>query len=139
MLISLVLKYWRYGLTVLLTLGLAYSLHSARVSWLKHSHDVELIEATTRANEACNAELENNQNIGAEYETQIHNINTRHADAVSRLLRHEANKCKAHTSGEPYEATAEGLSTQARAGIITSLATCDKQSEQLEGLQEWVK
>ena len=132
------LKNWKHIAVIILTLTVAYAAHGMRVSWIKSSHAVEMEETRLDAQAACMEAQTHNNEVSNEYQTKIKDINTRHADAIGRLLRHEANKCAADTSGRPYAATSEGLSTEARAGIISSLATCDKQAEQLEGLQTWL-
>ena len=137
-LISL-LKYWRYGLTILLTSAIWYSLHSVRIGWINSAHEAEISNVIDRVQKQCEAVQTKNNEVSNDYQSRLKDINSRHADAISRLLRHEANKCKGATASGFNAAATEGLSTEARAGIITSLAACDRQAEQLEGLQEWLR
>ena len=137
-LISL-LKYWRYGLTILLTSAIWYSLHSVRIGWINSAHEAEISNVIDRVQKQCEAVQTKNNEVSNDYQSRLKDINSRHADAISRLLRHEAKKCKGATASGFNAAAREGLSTEARASLITDLATCDRQAEQLEGLQEWIK
>jgi len=132
------LKNWKHIAVIILTLTVAYAAHGMRVSWIKSSHAVEMEETRLDAQAACMEAQTHSNEVSNEYQGKIKDINTRHADAISRLLKHEASMCAARASSGFNAATGKELSTEARAGIISSLAKCGKQAEQLEGLQTWL-
>lgn len=100
---------------------------------------MKLLDAQMKAEQACfEIQTKNNEASNA-YQLRLKGIDSRHADAISRLLRHEANKCARASASGSDAAASEGLSTEARVGIVTSLGTCDRQAEQLEALQEWIR
>lgn len=133
------IKYWRYGVACLITALICYQIGMLRISWLKTAHESEINEVIDRLQKQCETIQKKNNEASNAYQSRIKDINTRHADAISRLLQHEANKCKGTTASGFDAGASKGLSGEARASIITSLAICDRQAEQLESLQGWLR
>lgn len=133
------LKYWRYGVAVAATVAVCYAVFSLRVGWINSAHEAEIAATVQDLKQQCADIQKHNNEVTNDYQQKLKVIDSRHADAIGRLLAHEARMCQSRCSGQPDATPTEGLSSEVRGGLITDLATCDKQAEQLEALQEWVK
>jgi len=127
----------RGALSVAATIAICWMLHSLSMEWAKKTHARE-IEKTA---ESLRAECADNQRkldeVTHDYTARLKSINTRHADSIGRLLRHEANKCNSSASVD--DGTARADRVYRAAGIIDLGRTAEENTAKLIACQAYVK
>jgi len=126
----------RGALSIAATLALCWNLHSLSQKWMKKSHERELqnLEATLRGE--CVDSLKKAEELTNESIKKIKTINTRHADAIGRLLQHEAAKCSC--SGVD-DGAANSDAFHRAAGILDLGRAAEENTEKLIMCQKFVK
>ena len=124
---------------------LAGWVNEMQVDRLNREHATAMDAAIKAERETCAAQKATTKEVSDAYQKKIRDINARHADAVHRLLQHEAGKCVCPADAAPgHDAAAgsdavycpgDGINGVDRLGRA---AAAERQAQQLIACQDYV-
>lgn len=126
----------RGALSIAATLAICWTLHTMAAKWTDWSHQNELEALSLRLRAECEENAKKLEVINNDYLTRIKGINTRHADAIGRLLRHE--QAKTHTP-RMDDGTAGGDAVYRAVGILDLGRAAEENTAKLIGCQAYVR
>lgn len=127
-------------LAVIAALILAYFLHTVSLNAVKRQNEADLKAQRELLVATCQKSQQVTQEASNALQSKLKDINARHADAISKLLKHEAGKCvySADPSGGYDAGTgSDGLYNATR--IIDLGAAAERQTQQLISCQAFVR
>jgi hypothetical protein len=128
----------RVVLAVIVTVTLCYGLHGIRMGFAERAKERALEAQKTLLVEGCQKAQKHTQQVSNGLQNQLKTINSRHADAVSRLLKHEAYLCSERSPGR-YDAASGGNGLSNAFAILDLGAAAERQTQQLIACQEYVR
>lgn len=126
----------RGALSILATLAICWTLHGWRMAWVESSHQNELEVLALKLRAECEASAKKLEGLNNDYVNRLKSINSRHADAISRLLRHE--QAKAHAPGMD-DGAARGDAVHRAVGILDFGRAAEENTAKLIGCQAYVR
>ena len=118
-------------------LAICWTLHGWRVSHLMTSHAKAMTEQEQSLRAECAENARRLEEINNGYVSRIKDINSRHANAVSRLLRHEAGKASGSTRMD--DGAAGSNAVHRTAGILDLAAEAERNTAKLIGCQSYIR
>lgn len=98
----------------------------------------ETAAAVEAERQTCQANQKKTQEVSNALQKRLKATDARHADYVSRLLKHEASKSAGAASRHDATAGSNGL-PDAGVQLLGLAATCERQTGQLIACQEFVR
>lgn len=126
----------RGALSIVATLAICWTLHGWRMAWVENSHQNELEALSLRLRAECEANAKKLEGLNNDYVNRLKSINSRHADAVSRLLRHE--QAKAHPP-RMDDGASGGDAVYRAVGILDLGRAAEENTAKLIGCQAYVR
>lgn len=123
----------RGALSVAVTLLICWNLH--KLSTWNHQNQLESLAVKLRAE--CADNQRKIDEVTHDYTTRLKGINNRHANAISRLLRHEAGKCD--TSPGMDDGATDTDRIYRAAGVIDLGRAAEENTAKLIACQGFVK
>ncbi len=117
--------------------AVCWVLHGWRMDMLKASHARAMTTLEQSLKVECAETAKKLEEINRGYISRIKNINTRHADAVSRLLRHEADKASGPTRMD--DGAAGSNAVHRTTGVIDLAAEAERNTAKLIGCQDYIR
>ncbi len=123
----------RGALSVAATLLICWNLH--KLSVRNHENQLEKLAVNLRAE--CADNQRKLDEVTHDYTTRLKNINTRHADSIGRLLRHEAGKCYASPGMDDGAASADRI--YRTAGVLDLGRAAEENTAKLIACQAYIR
>lgn len=129
----------RGALSILATLALCWTLHEWAMTMQEEAHQANLAETLQAQRLQCVEAEKKLGEVTSDYISKTKTINARHADAISRLLKHEARKCMCDKSPGMDDGTAHTDGVYRAAGILDLGAEAERNTAKLIACQGYIR
>lgn len=129
----------RGALSIAATLAICWTLHGWAIERKEKAHQLNLAETLEAQKLQCAEAEKKLGEVTSDYISRTKAINTRHADAISRLLKHEAGKCVCDKSAHVDDGATDTDGVYRTAGILDLGAEAEQNTAKLIACQGYIR